>query len=93
MLDLFGEPIIETLPVEKPKPVKLDVNPCLAVYGTGVEGQPCKGCVHLRYHPDYRARHWKCDMRRLTHGKATDHKVNWQSCGKYERRTEPYHGG
>lgn len=78
---------------DEPKPSP--VNPCIALYGSGPEGQPCKDCIHLRYaiNRNPNARYWKCDLRKLTHGTVTDHRVNWQSCGKYERRTEPYHGG
>lgn len=70
-------------------------NPCLALYGMGVEGQTCKGCVHLRYRPQRNPaqRFWKCDLRRLTEGRGSDHKVNWQSCARYAQRTEEYHGG
>lgn len=95
MLDLFGEPVIEQVPTEKPKPAKQEGNPCIAVYGQGPEGQVCKGCMHLRYpiNRNPKAHHWKCDLRKLSHGAATDHKVNWPSCARYEQRTEEYHGG
>ncbi len=73
----------------------MSTNPCIALYGQAATGQKCKGCVHLRYalmrNPN--ARHWKCDLRKLTHGAATDHRVNWPACGRYEKRTEEYHGG
>ena len=75
--------------MHKPAPV----NPCLSLYGTGQEGQTCKGCVHLRYSSYGRNRYWKCDLRTLTHGSATDHRVGWPACGRYEKRTEEYHGG
>ena len=95
MIDLFGEPITEPLPAQKPKPEKVVGNPCILVYGTGPDGQTCKGCVHLRYalmrNPN--ARHWKCDRRVLTHGRGSDHKVSFPACAKYEKRTEEYHGG
>ena len=86
MLDWNNQPI-----AVKPK----STNPCVDLYGPGPEAQACKGCVHLRYaiERNPNARHWKCDLRKLTHGPATDHKVNWPSCSKYERRTEEYHGG
>jgi len=76
---------------EKTKPV----NPCIALYGAGPDGQTCKGCTHLRYPlmRNPKAHHWKCDLRKLSHGAATDHRVTWQACTKYEKRTEPYHGG
>jgi len=71
------------------------VNPCIALYGLGPDGQTCKGCLHLRYHiqSNHKARFWKCDCRTLTHGRKTDHRVNWPACEKYEKREEEYHGG
>ena len=89
MIDWFGNSIT---PPEQPK--KAD-NQCIALYGKGPEGQTCKGCVHLRYpiQRNPKARFWKCDLRRLTHGRATDHKVSYPACGRYEPRTEEYHGG
>lgn len=59
-------------------------NPLRAKYGAGPEGQTCKGCVHLlkiHYHDQ---RYLKCDMRRLTHGSASDHRARWLACGKFE---------
>lgn len=100
MLDLFGQeikPSESSLSAIVSKPVKPDrnVNPCLALYGSATQGQTCKDCIHLRYaiQRNPKARFWKCDLRRLTHGTATDHRVNWQACGRYEQRTEEYNGG
>ncbi len=91
MLDLFGD---EYEPIEeKPLTFGVNGNPCIALYGPGADNQTCKGCVHLRYQSSANKRYWKCDLRKLTHGHATDHKVRWQACGRYERRTEEYHGG
>jgi hypothetical protein len=84
LFDLSGTPERETP----------SANPCIAVYGPGPDGQSCKGCIHLRY-PILRsgAKYWKCDLRRVTHGRASDHRVSWPACGRYEARTEEYHGG
>ncbi len=68
-------------------------NPCISLYGTGPEKQTCKGCIHLRYPLQYSAKHWKCDLRKLSHGTATDHRVGWPACARYEKRTEAYNGG
>jgi len=93
MLDLFGEPIPEPGAAVKPHKARQEGNPCLLTHGTGSVGQTCKGCVHLRYSQQYANRHWKCDLRKLTHGAATDHRVNWPACGRYEEREGEYHGG
>lgn len=92
--DLFGEQVAD-IPVPAPPKPERPVNPCLALYGPGPDGQTCKGCVHLRYPVERnpQARHWKCDLRKLSHSTATDHKVSWPACGRYEARTEEYHGG
>ena len=88
MIDWFGNPI------EVPKaPEKVVGNPCIALYGTGPDGAICRDCMHCRYPPMRRTRYWKCDLRTLTHGHATDHQVGWPACARYEKRTEDYHGG
>lgn len=89
LIDWFGNPI--TIP-EKPKPDK-NANPCIAAYGAGLDGQKCEGCVHLRYNPRYPTKFWKCDLRRLTHGKGSDHKGSWPACGRYQKREGEYNGG
>ena len=61
-------------------------NPCIAKYGQGPVGKQCKECVHLirvgGHARDYR----KCDLRRITQGKGSDHKVSWPACGRFEKR-------
>ena len=86
LIDWFGQPI-----EVKQKPA--NPNPCITAFGEGPPGQTCKGCVHLRYPLGFATRHWKCDRRTLTHGKATDHKVSYPACAKYEKREGEYHGG
>jgi len=90
MLDWNNQPIRTPVEIES-------VNPCVRLYGAGLVDTTCKDCVHLRYRvgPDVNpnARHWKCDLRKVTNGPATDHKVRWPSCARYEKRTEEYHGG
>ena len=71
----------------------MSINPCIALYGAGATGKKCKTCVHCRYPLMYAAKHWKCDLRKLSHGTATDHRVSWPACGRYEERKEEYHGG
>ncbi len=90
-LDLFGNPIegagasAPASPEKKRHPGAPVINPCLAVYGQGPDGQICKGCVHLRYPPMRSGKkYWKCDLRKLSHGAATDHKVSYPACGRWE---------
>jgi hypothetical protein len=59
-------------------------NPCISVYGPGPDGARCKTCAHLDGHPGAGRIYWKCLLRTYSHGPATDHRVNWPACGKYE---------
>jgi hypothetical protein len=61
-------------------------NPMIAYFGRGPDGTRCKTCVHCRYPDGYGRRYYKCDLRRLTHGAATDHRVRWPACGRYEEK-------
>lgn len=72
---LFGSPKADN---EKP-PRR---NPCLKLYGLGPEGARCGTCKHLvRFR---RGGTWyKCDLRTMTHGANTDHRVRWPACGRY----------
>jgi hypothetical protein len=94
-MSLWGEPAklpadalpgLPGAPKPRTKKPKIVGNPCVARFGVGPDGATCKGCAHL-----YRM-HWhdykypKCDLRKLTHGPGSDHRVNWLACGKYEAR-------
>lgn len=58
-------------------------NPCIAVFGTGPDGVRCATCSHLQAR-QYANRYYKCDLRRISASTATDHRVRWDACGKYE---------
>jgi hypothetical protein len=70
---------------EPPKSIKKSTtsNPMVAVYGPGPEGAQCRSCVHI-HGLQYAKTYYKCDRRQLTHGRRTDHYVNWPACGQYE---------
>lgn len=82
LTDWFGNPI--SAPAQPEKPPKNE-NPCFHAYGPGPEGEQCKNCIHL-IGICYSKTVYKCDLRKLTHGAATDHKVRWPACAKFERR-------
>ena len=63
--------------------VEVPTNPLIAVFGPGPGGARCKTCRHLFCNERSR-RYYKCDLRRCSHGPATDHRINWPACGKYE---------
>lgn len=76
-MDLFGNPSAP-LPVKgKPKTIEL----LYLLYGK-IEGEKCKNCQHLsvkrRGHNYY-----KCDLRKLTNGPSSDHRVGYTACGKF----------
>lgn len=52
------------------------------VYGM-VPDKSCKTCVHCRF-IQYNKRYYKCDLSNLSHSTATDWRISWTACGKYE---------
>jgi len=61
-------------------------NPCIAVYGKyAVTDTKCKDCKHLLIHQCSK-RYYKCNLRKVTAGPATDHRCNWPACGKFEEK-------
>ncbi len=79
----FGKPIPKEL-------LKKHANPCLRVYGKGPEGKTCKRCQHL-FAVEHGHRYYKCDLRKLTKGPGSDHRVRWPACGRYEEREGDEH--
>jgi len=60
------------------------LNPCVRALGPGPEGATCKNCAKL-IRVLYRDKVYvKCQMRAVTHGPGTDHRVNWPACKKWE---------
>jgi hypothetical protein len=64
----------------------LKVNPMLAVVGPGPDGAICRDCIHLFRVGGVAGRYYKCDLRRVSSGPATDHRVRWPACAKFEAR-------
>lgn len=65
-----------------------DYNPCVAFYGAGPAGKRCKECAHLVMWLDHgNGRIYKCDLRKNTSGAATDHRVNWPACARWQAVT------
>ena len=62
-------------------------NPLVPLYGPGPEGARCGDCVHIVAHR-YSKTYYKCDLRGDGAGPATDHRVGWQACAKYEEYEE-----
>lgn len=81
MKDLFGNEIPLST---KLKSGTYRFNPLIAVYGK-TEGKKCKDCSHL-YSKEFANKYYKCDLRKDTNGPGTDHRINWNACGKYEKK-------
>ena len=77
MNDLFGIEIQET-----PK----NVNPCIQAFGIDPNSRKCKDCFYLyRFKPGANY-YLKCELRTLTHGPGSDHRANWDACGKFREK-------
>lgn len=84
-LDLYGN----EMPVRGPHGKMLIkgkvINPMVYGMGPGPEGKKCKHCEHC-YAKQFSGRYYKCDLRGNTNGPATDIKVNWPACAKFEEK-------
>jgi len=78
-------PGFEDLVDEEPLPRRIGA--MYVVYGRGPEGKYCGQCQHfLRFQ---RGGSWsKCELTRMTSGKATDWRARWDACGKFEEAEE-----
>ena len=85
MLDLFGNE--SYLPKGndslKNKDGRLKHNPLIGVYGPGPDDRKCKHCKNL-YFKSYGKRYFKCKLRKSSSSPATDHRVNFPACSKFE---------
>lgn len=61
-------------------------NPCVATFGKVPAGRTCETCRHLIV-KTFDKRYWKCELRGNTDGSATDHRVRWPACGRFEERS------
>lgn len=63
-------------------------NPMLQVAGPGPEGTQCGDCANLVMQGGVAGRYYKCTERGITGGPATDHRVRWPTCGRFEAAPE-----
>jgi len=61
------------------------VNPMVRLFGLGPEGEICKNCAHLIGH-SYSHTYYKCNLRTITSGPSSDHRVRWSACAKFKKR-------
>jgi hypothetical protein len=81
--DLFGNPLPDPF---HPLPLSKKQNPCIRAFGAGPENKRCKHCTHL-YRKRWAGVYYKCELRNNTNGQATDHRVNWPACSRFEPST------
>ena len=55
----------------------------MLIGGSGPEGKRCKHCKHL-FVKRMGNKYFKCALRQNTNGPATDHRMNYQACWKFE---------
>ncbi len=60
-------------------------NPLVVAYGLDPVGRKCRDCVHLTFR-DRVARYYKCELRFISSGAATDHRAGWDACGQFIQR-------
>lgn len=59
-----------------------------APIGSGPAGETCKTCVHSYAHR-MAGTYWKCDLVKPTHGPATDIRLKWAACSRFEKKPTP----
>lgn len=69
-------------------PLSTEPNPCVRLWGPGPVLAQCKTCTHLVSRRYYPRTYYKCDLRRDSACAATDHRVGWRACAKWEARDE-----
>jgi hypothetical protein len=85
MADLFGNESTSPLPL-KNRSGSFNINPCLAAFGNGPDGEKCKNCVHLLKRSARNSTFYKCEKRKITSSVASDHRVNWSACGQFKAK-------
>jgi hypothetical protein len=60
-------------------------NPMVRCFGPGPGSTTCGQCAHLQAKRLVKTYH-KCFLRRVTSGPATDHRVAWPACSRFESR-------
>lgn len=65
-----------------------DKNPMVRKHGLGPDGARCKTCALFKISRPGANRYFKCRLRGITHGAATDHRANYRACAKFEARKE-----
>lgn len=59
------------------------VNPMIVVHGPDPQDRQCQYCEHLKCLHYNRRNYYKCDLRVITGGAATDHRLKWPACARF----------
>ena len=63
-------------------------NPMIRAFGMAHDPLArCKDCKNLVY-KQYAKRYYKCILRGCSNSEATDHRLHWQACSKFEKFKE-----
>lgn len=74
-------------------PLSTEPNPCVRLFGEGPEGAKCKTCALLLTTYGAGRKYYKCSLRRMSRCEATDHRVSWRACAKWEDSRGDQGGG
>jgi len=61
-------------------------NRLIAQFGPGPDGATCGGCTHLMRKEYHTQEYFKCAMRGVSHGSATDYRLKWAACRLFQPR-------
>lgn len=62
---------------------KVEPNPCVRLYGPGPAGEKCKNCRLFLRRGGNTQTYFKCLLRGVTSGPASDHRANWAACKRF----------
>lgn len=92
MKDLFGNEVLEPIDKLKGNTDKHKYRKArgwAAQPGSGPEGETCKSCKNSYIHHRQNGKNWwKCALLKPTHGAATDLRLKWTACNRWEQLDE-----
>lgn len=90
MNDLFGNPVIITdKNIGDPDRRYRNARGYAAPPGSGPAGETCASCIHSYLHHRSGSKNWyKCALVKPTKGAATDLRLKWAACSRWEADNE-----
>jgi hypothetical protein len=68
----------------KDHPVHGNKNPMVRKYGLGPKGKKCLDCEYGFFNSGNTKKFYKCKLRGVSNGQATDHSSRFQACSKFK---------